>query len=83
MMEASSWANDFWFDTLGFPVMRIPKAAANLPSRRISEKQGMRLVGTEMRDYVSGRMLAEIWELTAEEWRARRSAALPDESSRV
>ena len=84
MMEASSWANDFWFDTLGFPVMRIPKAAANLPSRRISEKQGMRLVGTEMRDYVSGRMLAEIWELTAEEWRAqRRNAALPDESSRV
>ena len=83
MMEASSWANDFWFDTLGFSVMRIPKAAANLPSRRISEKQGMRLVGTEMRDYVAGRMLAEIWELTADEWHAqRRNIGLPVEPPR-
>ena len=83
MMEASSWANDFWFDTLGFSVMRIPKAAANLPSRRISEKQGMRLVGTEMRDYVAGRMPAEIWELTADEWHAqRRNTGLPVEPPR-
>ena len=77
MMEASSWANDFWFDRLGFSVMRIPKAADNLPSRRISEKQGMRLIGTEMRDYVGGRMTAEIWELTADEWHAQRSNSAP------
>ncbi len=79
MMEASVWATDYWFDNLGFSVMRIPKAAANLASRRISEKQGMRLIGTEMRDYVGGRMLAEIWELTADEWHAqRRNTAPPD-----
>ncbi len=72
MTEASAWANDFWFDKLGFAVLRVPKAAANLASRRISLKQGMRLIGTEMRDYVGGQSLAEIWELTADEWRAQR-----------
>lgn len=72
MTEASAWANNFWFDTLGFAVLRVPKGAANLASRRISLKQGMRLIGTEMRDYVGGPSLAEIWELTADEWRAQR-----------
>ncbi len=50
-------------------VLRVAKAAGNLASRRISEKQGMRLVGTGERDYVSGRLPSEIWEITAEEWR--------------
>jgi hypothetical protein len=36
------------------------KAVANIASRRISEKQGMRLVGVEERDYVCGRLPAEI-----------------------
>jgi hypothetical protein len=40
-------------------------------SRRVSEKQGMRVVATEERDDVSGRMLTEIWEITAEEWKKR------------
>ncbi len=70
MSEACAWANDYWFDTLGFPILRVAKAAANLASRRISEKQGMRLVGLEERDYVCGRLPAQIWEITAEEWRA-------------
>ena len=72
MSEASEVVTDYWFDTLGFPVLRVPKAAVNIASRRISEKNGMRLVATEERQYVSGRLLSEIWEITAEEWRARR-----------
>ena len=72
MTEACGAVTDFWFDTLNFPVLRAPKAVANVASRRISEKQGMRLVATEDRDYVSGRFPSEIWELTAEEWRARK-----------
>ncbi len=75
MSEAVDAVTDFWFDVLKMPVLRVEKAAANLASRRISEKQGMRLVGTVERDYVSGRQLAEIWEITAEEWRARRRSA--------
>ena len=70
MSEAAAWANDFWFDTLGFSVLRVAKATGNTASRRISEKQGMRVVGAEERDYVSGRLPSEIWEITADEWRA-------------
>jgi ribosomal-protein-alanine N-acetyltransferase len=70
--EASEVVTDYWFDVLRFPVMRVSKAVANTGSRRISEKQGMRAVATEERDYVSGRFPAEIWEITAEEWRNRK-----------
>jgi RimJ/RimL family protein N-acetyltransferase len=70
MSEACVWVNDFWFETLGFPVLRVSKAVANAASRRISEKHGMRVVAVEEREYVSGRLPSEVWEITAEEWRA-------------
>lgn len=70
MTEACAWVNDFWFETLGFPVLRVSKAAGNRASSRISEKQGMRLVGGGEKDYVSGRLPSEMWEITVEEWRA-------------
>jgi ribosomal-protein-alanine N-acetyltransferase len=69
--EACAAANELWFEVLGFPVLRVGKAAANEPSRRISLREGMRLVGTEERDFVSGRLPAELWELAVDEWRAR------------
>lgn len=71
MTEASCAVTDYWFDVLKFPVLRVPKAALNASSRRISEKTGMRIVATEVRPYVSGTLLTEIWEISAEEWRAR------------
>ncbi len=70
--EACEVATDYWFDTLKFSTLRVPKAIANVASRRISEKQGMRVVAVEERDYVCGRLPSEIWEITADEWRARR-----------
>jgi [ribosomal protein S5]-alanine N-acetyltransferase len=72
MTEASIAVTDYWFETLGFPVMRIPKAIENVASRRISERQGMRIVAVEEHEYVSGIWPTEIWEITAEEWLARR-----------
>jgi RimJ/RimL family protein N-acetyltransferase len=72
MTEAAGAVTDFWFDVLAQPVLRAPKASANVPSRRISEKQGMRIVATEERDYVGGRMPVDVWEITVEEWRMRR-----------
>jgi [ribosomal protein S5]-alanine N-acetyltransferase len=72
MSEACEVVTDYWFNTLKFPVLRAPKAAANIASRRISEKSGMRLVATEEHEYVSGRFPTEIWEITAQEWNARR-----------
>jgi RimJ/RimL family protein N-acetyltransferase len=70
--EASEAVTDYWFDVLGRTVMRIPKAIDNTASRRISEKQGMRRIATVEKDYVGGRMLSDVWEISAEEWRARR-----------
>ena len=58
-------------ETLGRPVLRVPKAVANVWSRRISERSGMRLIGIEDHDFVSGRLPTEIWEITREEWRSR------------
>lgn len=72
--EAAEAVTDYWFDVLGFPVLRAPKAIANTSSRRISEKQGMRLISTGERDYVGGRLPSELWEITAQEWKERRRA---------
>ena len=72
MPEAVDVVTDFWFNDLGFAVLRVPKAIANRASRRISEQTGMRIVGVEEKDYVSGRLPTEIWEITAEEWRSHR-----------
>ena len=73
MREASNRVTDFWFDELGKAVMRIPKASGNAASRAISERSQMRVVWRGERDYVSGRHPAELWEITAHEWRAYRS----------
>lgn len=73
MTEAVEVVTDYWFDELRFPVLRAPKAIPNMPSRRISEKTGMRVIAVEERDYVGGRFLTEVWEITVEEWRAHRA----------
>ncbi|KIQ33770.1 GNAT family N-acetyltransferase [Pseudomonas viridiflava] len=74
MQEACVVINAFWFETLGQPVMQVPKAAPNGGSRRVSMKEGMRLVSTGESDYVSGRFAEEIWEMTREEWVGRRGS---------
>ena len=73
--EAAEAATDYWFEQLGFPVLRVPKAIANTPSRRISEKTGMRVVAVMQRDYVCGRLPTELWEITRSEWQAQKRAA--------
>jgi len=72
MSEACEAVTGYWFDKLGFPVLRAPKAIANAASRRISEKSGMRVIATVEHEFVSGRLPTEIWEITASEWHARR-----------
>jgi RimJ/RimL family protein N-acetyltransferase len=69
MREAVEVVTDYWFNSLGFSLIRVYKAIPNLASRRISEKNGMRLVALDERDYVASRFPTEIWETTAEEWR--------------
>lgn len=72
MSEACETVTDFWFNLLGFAVLRVPKAIPNVASRRISEKHGMRVIAQMERDYVGGRFPAELWEITAEEWNRRK-----------
>lgn len=74
MSEAVVAVTDFWFETLGRDLLRAPKAVENIASRRISQSSGMRMVGIETHSFVSGDHPAEIWEITAAEWRARRTA---------
>ncbi len=72
MTEACDAVTDYWFEVLEQPVLRSPKALANEASRRISRRQGMRMIATEDRDYVGGNLPSELWEITAEEWRQRK-----------
>lgn len=68
MSEASAAVTAYWFTVLGRPVLRVPKAAPNLGSRRLSEKTGMRLIRTEEGQFVEGAFPKDIWEITREEW---------------
>ncbi|HWY44068.1 MAG TPA: GNAT family N-acetyltransferase [Candidatus Sulfotelmatobacter sp.] len=72
MTEACDAVTDYWFEALHLPVLRVPKAILNEASRRMSERQGMRVVWTGEREYVSGKLMSELWEITAEKWRARK-----------
>ena len=71
--EASAAVTDYWFEVLKRPVLRAPKAAPNLGSRRISERTGMRLIRTEEGHFVGGDFPRDIWEITREEWLASKS----------
>jgi RimJ/RimL family protein N-acetyltransferase len=71
MSEACAAVTRYWFESPDRPVPHAPKAVANERSRRISEREGMRVVGTAERDYVSVRLREELWEITREEWRTR------------
>ncbi|WID95610.1 GNAT family N-acetyltransferase [Bosea vestrisii] len=72
MSEAVVAVTHFWFEALGHSVLRAPKAVKNIASRRISQSSGMRMVGIETHNFVSGEHPAEIWEITAAEWRTRK-----------
>lgn len=72
MGEACEVINAFWFETLGRPLMQVPKAVENQASRAISLREGMRKVETREGRFVCGPMPKEIWELTREEWLGNR-----------
>ncbi|MBS1728767.1 MAG: GNAT family N-acetyltransferase [Armatimonadetes bacterium] len=74
MTEAVAAFNDYFFDVLGNPVIRSGNAVPNLGSRRIKEKTGAKLVDVKPdASFVEGVFDEEIWELTAEDWRANRT----------
>jgi len=60
---------------MSWEILDSVKAAENIASRRISERSGIRVVQTTERDYVAGRLLAEVWEITRDEWHAHKRTA--------
>ncbi|GGK06679.1 GNAT family N-acetyltransferase [Pseudomonas matsuisoli] len=70
MGEACQCINRYWFETLGRPVMQVPKAIANRGSCRLSVREGMHIVETTFSEYVSGRLETQVWQLTREQWMA-------------
>ena len=68
MQEACKAINQHWFETLARPVMQVPKAVGNDASRRVSEREGMRLINVGEGDFVSGRLGKQTWELRREDW---------------
>ncbi|KMN00931.1 GNAT family N-acetyltransferase [Pseudomonas sp. FSL R10-1350] len=73
MSEACTVVDAYWFETLGREVMRVPKAAPNAGSRRISERGAMRLVSTQESSFVGGKFACDLWEITREQWLAHRA----------
>jgi ribosomal-protein-alanine N-acetyltransferase len=73
MLEACEATSRFWFEQLRRSVLREYKAVENEGSRRLSERQHMRVIWRGERDFVAGRLPAETWELSADEWRRARA----------
>ncbi|YCH20270.1 GNAT family N-acetyltransferase [Pseudomonas sp. D1-3] len=73
MSEACVAVNRYWFEVLQRPEMQVPKAVENIASRRLSEREGMRLVATGESHYVSGRLPSQTWALSREEWLNRQT----------
>jgi len=74
MREACEVINDYWFVTLDRPVMVVPKAVGNQASRRISEREGMRLLRIEEGHFVGGVLGKEVWALDRGQWLGRSGA---------
>jgi [ribosomal protein S5]-alanine N-acetyltransferase len=64
--------DEYWFDHLGFPKLKVGKACQNTASRALSIQRGMRFTGMATETFVAGKMGREIWEITRDEWRAGR-----------
>ncbi|AUA33085.1 GNAT family N-acetyltransferase [Pseudomonas sp. SGAir0191] len=78
MREACAVVTAYWFETLARPIMQVPKAVANHASRRVSEFEGMRLVGLQKGWFVSGLMDVELWQMTRVDWLANTAAYRAD-----
>jgi len=72
MTEACDVVTEFWFGALHKDVLRVPKAVNNPASRRISEKQGMRVISRFQSQLVSGEQEMELWEISRGEWLRNR-----------
>lgn len=72
-IEAADVVTDFWFGSLGKGKLLVAKASSNAASQRISGTARMLVLRTLRKRYVSGVAATELWELSREDWLARRT----------
>ncbi len=69
MTEAVAPITDYAFTKLGFEKLIFANAVGNIGSRRVKEKSGAKLIGTEPAKFVDPKFTEhELWELTKEDW---------------
>ena len=74
MTEAVTAVNDFAFNVLEMPSMRLGNALPNIGSRKLKERSGAVLIEIIPEvEFVGGIYPEEVWELTAEEWWENRA----------
>lgn len=73
MGEACEVVDGYWFQTLKREWMRVPKAATNEASRRVSQRGGMTMISCSEGEFVGGTFASEIWEITREQWLAQQN----------
>src|SRR3546814_12156979 len=86
MREACEVINAYWFETLGRPIMQVPKAVGNHASRKVSAHEGMRMIATQQGAFVCGPLLKEVWEMTTADWLENKQplgSYEPDDRKRV
>lgn len=78
MTEAADAVTRFWFMELNQPVLKISARVDNDASNRIKVSQGFKLVGGKDKSYAGGYSYKSLqWELTREEYIARRQNLAP------
>ena len=73
MSEAVEATQDWIFFELGKDKVIAKNAFDNVASRRVKEKTGARHIGQDVGKYHEGEKVQDIWEITAENWRAYRN----------
>lgn len=68
MTEAVSAVNDFIFDTLKVEKITVCNFKGNEASRRVKEKTGAIFIGNCEKNHHDGKIISEMWEMTAENW---------------
>lgn len=66
--EAAAAVNDFAFNVLHLPVLKLGNAVANQASSRVKHTQGATLLDVRNFNFVAGTLPCEFWELTREGW---------------
>ncbi|HSI72052.1 MAG TPA: GNAT family N-acetyltransferase [Fimbriimonas sp.] len=78
MTEAVAAVNDWAFDRLGMNEILVYNAVANVGSHQLKANSGGEVIGYGESDFVSGRLPAAKWRITADAWRLHRERACPE-----